>query len=288
MKKLITPVSQTTLLMFNVVSLVFLVGCSTTAGVVKSTANTIDSAEDSVTNVDELQSTANAAKAKTVKPAPDSGFIKHPERQTKRADMPFQKVWIRPGLDTSKYKELIVAPVNTQHMLKMDWLHKASTANWVGDVKKDIRKLAKYFRAQVVKEFKKDVKHRFQVVHHPRPGKPALRLELALIQIDPSTPVLHALGMAAPVYGTGAAVSVANQRRAAFEGRLRDLQTGEIVATFADRDMADIGPLDLTKLTWYGPAKGIMDRWAKQFVQVANRKPGEVVTDPTSFTLMPF
>ena len=173
-------------------------------------------------------------------------------------------------------------------MLEMDWLHKASSANWVGDVKKDIQELAKYFHDQVEKEFKEDVKHRFQVIHHHRPGKPALRLELALIEIDPSTPVLHALGYAAPVYGTSTAVGVVNQRRAAFEGRLRDLKTGEIVATFADRDMADLGPIDLTRLTWYGPAKGIMDRWAKQFVQVANKKPGEVVTDPTAFTLMPF
>jgi hypothetical protein len=49
-----------------------------------------------------------------------------------------------------------------------------------------------------------------------------------------------------------------------------------------------VGPLDLTRLTWYGPAKGIMDRWAKEFVQVANRRPGEAVADPTPFTLRPF
>ena len=79
-----------------------------------------------------------------------------------------------------------------------------------------------------------------------------------------------------------------NQRRAAFEGRLRDLQTGEVVATFADRDMQNVGPIDLTRLTWYGPAKGNMDKWAKQFVQIANRKPGEVITDSTAFTLRPF
>ena len=52
--------------------------------------------------------------------------------------------------------------------------------------------------------------------------------------------------------------------------------------------MQDAGPLDLTRLTWYGPVKGIMDRWAHQFVQVANRKPGEIVTDPAPFTLRPF
>jgi hypothetical protein len=235
-----------------------------------------------------VKSGSNDAKAMAVEPAPNAGFIEQPDQQVKRADLPFQKVWIKPGFDKSGYKELIVAPVNTQHMLKMDWLHETSSASWIGDVKKDIDELARYFHDQVVKDFKADPKHRFQVIDSPAQHKqPALRLELALIEIDPSMPVLHALSWAGPP-GTGTAAGAVNQRRAAFEGRLRDLQTGEIVATFADRDMQDAGPLDLTRLTWYGPAKGIMDQWAKQFVQIANRKPGEVVTDPTAFTLKPF
>jgi hypothetical protein len=86
----------------------------------------------------------------------------------------------------------------------------------------------------------------------------------------------------------GTAAGAINQRRAAFEGRLRDLRTGEVVATSADRAMQDVGSLDRTRLTWYGLAKGIRDRWAEQFVQIANREPAEVVTDPTPFTLRPF
>lgn len=235
-----------------------------------------------------VTSNANALKGEVVTPAPDAGFIEDPERQTKRADLPFQKVWVEPGVDFKKYRELIVAPVNTQHMLKMDWLHKLSSAEWIGNAKADIKELAQYFHDQVVKDFQQDPNHRFQVIDDSeQPRQPALRMELALVEIDPSQPVLHALSWAGPP-GTGTAAGAINQRRAAFEGRLRDMQTGEVIATFADRDMQDAGPLDLTRLTWYGPAKGIMDRWAKQFVQVANRKPGEMVTDPIPFTLRPF
>lgn len=235
-----------------------------------------------------VKSGSNDAKALAVEPAPNAGFIEQPDRQVKRVDLPFQKVWIKPGFDKSGYRELVVAPVNTQHMLKMDWLHDMSSASWIGDVKNDINELAQYFHAQIVKDFEADPKHRFQVIESPSQHKqPALRLELALIEIDPSTPVLHALSWAGPI-GTGSAAGLVNQRRAAFEGRLRDLQTGKIVATFADRNMQDVGPLDLTRLTWYGPAKGIMDQWSKQFVQIANRKPGEIITDPTAFTLRPF
>ena len=234
-----------------------------------------------------VQSESNDAKALVVEPAPNAGFIEQPDRQVKRADLPFHKVWVKPGFDANNYKELVVAPVNTQYILKMDWLHDMSSANWLGDVKKDIEELAQYFHDQVVKDFEEDPDHRFQIINSPTQHKqPALRLELALIEIDPSTPVLHALGWLQ--LGGGTTAGLINQRRAAFEGRLRDLQTGKVVATFADRDMQDAGPLDLTRLTWYGPAKSIMDQWANQFVQIANRKPGEMITDPTPFTLRPF
>ena len=234
-----------------------------------------------------LQSGSNKMKAVAVEPAPNAGFIEQPDRDKKIAYIPFQRAWIKPGFDKANYKELIVAPVNTQYMLKMDWLHNMSSASWFGDVKNDIDELAVYFHDQIVKDFENDPNHRFRVIESPaKHKKGVLRLEIALVEIDPSTPVLHAAGWA--VIGGGTAAGVVNQRRAAFEGRLRDLQTGKIVATFADRNMQDVGPIDLTRLTWYGPAKGIMDMWATQFVQIANRKPGEVISDPTAFTLRPF
>ena len=111
-----------------------------------------------------------------------------------------------------------------------------------------------------MKDFQQDPHHRFQVIDEAAQRRqPTLRLELALVEIDPSEPVLHALGWLEP--GGGTAAGIINQRRAAFEARLRDMQTAEVIATFADRDMQDVGPLDLTRLTWYGPAKDIMDRW---------------------------
>ncbi len=241
------------------------------------------------TSCSSMRTGSNELKAKVVKPLPDTAFIEHPERQSKRADLPFQKVWIAPGFVKNTYQELLVAPVNTQYMFEMDWLHQISSANWLGNVKKDIKELGKYFHDRVVQEFRQDLNHRFKVIERPEHSRQrALRIELALIKIDPSTPVLHALSWASPVPGPGTALGIAQKRRVAFEGRLRDLKTGEVVATFADHDMADAGPLDLTRLTWYGPAKGVMDRWAEQFVEIANSKDGAVVTDPVAFTLMPF
>lgn len=240
-----------------------------------------------VTSCSTVQSTANDTKAMVIEPAPNVGFIEHPEKQVKHADMPFQKTWVKPGFHKSNYQEIVIAPVNTQYMLEMDWLHEVGSANLLTDIKADFAELADYFRKQLVTAFENDPNHRFRVLRYAvNHTQPALRLEVALIEADPSEPILHAAGWL--VLGGGTAAGLVNQRRAAFEARLRDLQTGEIVATFADRDMQDMGPLDLTRLTWFGPAKGIIDQWAEQFVQLANRKPGELVTDPVPLTLRPF
>ena len=88
-----------------------------------------------------IQSGSNTAKAVWVKPAPDAGFIEQPDRQVNPADLPFHKVWIKPGFDANNYKELVVAPVNTQYMQQMSWLHRLSSANWLRDVERDIAEL---------------------------------------------------------------------------------------------------------------------------------------------------
>ena len=47
-----------------------------------------------------------------------------------------------------------------------------------------------YFHDQIVKDFEDDPKHRFQVIEPPsKHKKGVLRLELALVEIDPSIPV---------------------------------------------------------------------------------------------------
>lgn len=232
-----------------------------------------------------MQSAGDKMEETFTKPAPDAGFISDATRQKKLNYLPFQKVWIDPKFNKDNYTEIFIAPVNTQYMQEMSWLSNMNSAHWFSDVQKDIKELAEYFQSTVTKEFKADPKHRLSVLATPGQNKAALSLEMALVEINPSTPILHAAGWLAP--GGGIAANVVDERTVAFEARLRDMQTNEIVATFADRKAQAIAPLDLTNLTWYGPSKGIMDNWAKEFVAVANRKAGEVVTHKR-FTLKPF
>ncbi len=203
-----------------------LIGCST-----------VNSVEN------DAQGLSNDAKGAVIAPAPNTAFTPDaPQRETKLAYLPFQKAWIKPGFDFKAFPYLVVAPVNTQYMLKMDWLNKLSSVNYLTNVKQDINELAVYFQNQVITDFQNGPNHRFIVLDYPaQQTQGVLQLELALIEVDPSKPVLNALGWLQP--GGGTAAALVNQRRAAFEGRIRDLNTNEIVATFADRNMPDVDPL---------------------------------------------
>ena len=75
----------------------------------------------------------------------------------------------------------------------MDWLHSITAADIIGNAQKTTAELAIYFHVQIVKNFKEDPKHRFTVIESEANHKsPALQLELALIEIDPSASVFEA------------------------------------------------------------------------------------------------
>ena len=74
----------------------------------------------------------------------------------------------------------------------------------------------------------------------------------------------------------------------AFEARMRDGATKEIVAMFADRESQKYSPVNIKDLTWYGHARSIIREWADQFVRMANKQPGEIIKDSPPFDLRPW
>jgi hypothetical protein len=74
----------------------------------------------------------------------------------------------------------------------------------------------------------------------------------------------------------------------AFEAKINDSKTSTVLAMAADREQGKMAPINLRALTWYGEANVIIDEWAGQFVQIANKRPGEIVKDTSPFTLKPW
>ena len=100
------------------------------------------------------------------------------------------------------------------------------------------------------------------MVDSPTHDAHTLELEVALIEVIPSKVVLNILGYAPFFVGTGITVvrTIADDKSsAAFEARMRNSSTRQIVLLAADREAQQLTIVDLRGLTWYSDAEGIID-----------------------------
>lgn len=219
-------------------------------------------------------------------PSEGAGFVPVQE-MSRREDLPFHKTWVKAGVDWKKYQSLYIKDVNTQYLLEASWWQKNMRRD---KMEADVRDVAAYMKQQFKTAFQSDPQNRFQIVDAPVEG--SLVLEMALTELVPSNPALEALSMAAP-YGSGIAVQAAAKESGAkatvaFEAKIKDASSDEVLAMVADREQGKAAPINLRALTWYKESEGIIDEWAGQFVQIANRRPGEIVKDTSPFTLKPW
>jgi hypothetical protein len=220
-------------------------------------------------------------------PAKGTGFTNTKEMD-KDPSLPFQRSWIKPGFDKSRYTKLYVAPVNTEYMLKItDW-QKGTRKE---EIQADTAKLAVHARNELKKAFREDPKHRMEILDEPTSDPDALTLEVAITEVVPSKVVLNALGFVP--FGIGMTLNAVRMvgkdtSTVALEGRIRDSASGEVVAMFADREAQQMALVSVRGLTWYGHAQTAISQWSKQLVAIANRKPGETVKDTGPFTLKPW
>jgi hypothetical protein len=218
-------------------------------------------------------------------PSKGAGFVPV-QQMTKAEELPFNKSWVRDDLKWKNYKSIYISPVKTQYLLESsDW-----QKNFRKDkMTEDAQDIARYMETSFKEAFRDDPRKHFQVLESPAPG--SLTLELALTELVPGNVALEVLGYAP--YGGGAAVKLLERATGAvstvaFEAKLKETDSGKVMAMFADREQQKYSPLDFRGLTWYGNAHRLINEWADQFVDVANKEPGQSVEESSPFTLMPF
>jgi uncharacterized protein YceK len=250
-----------------------------------SGCSTVDSLQSSATDsLDSMKSWMNT-KLKA-QPAAGTGYVPM-DQLTKNPNLPFDKAWIKQGVDWNQYRTIYIAPVNTDYLMAADWWQKTLRAD---QMQQDVQKMATFMRTQFIMAFQNDPHHRLRVVMSQEKG--SLTLAMALTELVPSHVLLNAIKIAGP-YGSGLAAAALErgseaQSTVAFEARVIDTDTGQPVAMFADREYATARPIDLKGFTWYGNAEDIVKQWAKEFVEVANRQPGEIIKPASSFSLKPW
>ena len=199
--------------------------------------------------------------------------------------IPFHSAWIKEGFDKTWYNKVYIAPVDVSHLLaENSWWQNSFRYS---HIEQDAEEIAKFTRETFIKAFKDAKDSNFKIVK--KPVEKTLILEMAITELTPNKPFLKTASYAPFFIGTG--IKVINQTNpsvVAFEARVKDGETGEIIAKFADKEKEQTSFVSKKHFSWYGHAEDIIIDWADQFVQLANRKPGEIIKDTSTVELKPW
>lgn len=208
--------------------------------------------------------------------APDAGFIDNPQVLKPDAKLPFDDVWFKEGVDLNKYTKVYIAPIDTTHLLKLDWWDRASEAP--GSEKAQADDLTGYFHDQLVNAFTSNDHKKFTVVDKPSPD--ALSVELAIVEVVPTKVWLNTIGYVA--------IGALSSGTTAFEGRLRDGQTNEVIAEFKDREDGQFDLVSIRDLTWFKHSEHTLKLWSDELAHICYRAPDEAIAPMSTVTLRPW
>lgn len=209
-------------------------------------------------------------------PAPDAGFITDPQDLAADSKLPFDDVWFREGTDLSSFKTVYIAPIDTTHLLKLDWWDKWNLAP--GDEQQQAKSLADYFSQRLSEAFNNDERKKLRVVSAPQ--KDSLIMELAITEVVPTKPWLNAIGYAV--------LGPLSQGTTAFEGRLRHGASQQVIAEFKDRENGQIDAVSVADFLWFQHSKHTIGVWSDDLVKICFRAPDEAIAPMSTVTLRPW
>ncbi|MDD5349160.1 MAG: DUF3313 family protein [Chthoniobacteraceae bacterium] len=212
-------------------------------------------------------------------PAPPSPFLEHPQQMVRdRCRTPFDSVWRNPSpaawARIHGFDRIVIMPVDITHV-------QASPKQ-----RADMVKMAAYMQEQFQKEFAKESPYR--VVTHR--GPKTLELQLALVEIKPTN-------VPGNVVSTGAGVVVPGANwvgeqfthgTIAFEAKLRNARTGELLAEYADRENDKLTIFSFRDYDPHAHNRRAVQDWAIQMKKLATTPTHEKVPGAMRFSLNPF
>lgn len=213
-------------------------------------------------------------------------FLEDVNIRSKLDTLPYDHSWVRSGFNGKIYNKLYVKPIRTDFLPDNEWQRSASPfINSKDDYQRQAKEVAAYFKASLEQKIRSYEGNRLTLVD--RPGSDVLTLELALTELEFSHPVARAAALAAPVPGTGPALSTMSDPHAAFAARMTD-GSGRLVATAADRKFPPTRIVDLNKLTVMSSAREICSLWADTLSEALNKGRFVETEGNSRFSILPW
>lgn len=226
------------------------------------------------------------------KPVPLSPFVEHPKQMKPARDrVPFHYAYFakdplvrQRALGKS---EIYVAPVYLNYMRPLKKMLVRYEVEH-GSIERNEKKMATLLRNTFANEFKQAEAPRYKLAQ--KPNSNSVTLELAIVELNPTSPKGNAVKTAAkfmvgPLAGLGGVFTKGNM---AIEGKLKNSQTGELVFQFADNEADKMTFYSLRDYQAYGHAYISIEHWARQFEQFTRTRPNEKIKESTFFTLSPY
>jgi len=221
-------------------------------------------------------------------PAPDAGFSDNPgAMEDAHSESPFHRGWASSYWleNNKKYRNIIIAPVNTEHLLKASWWENQNSKT-KESLEIDRQNIATFFRENLIRAYKEDPQSRFVVTDTP--GLNTLVLEIAIVELVPAKKYFNLVSSIGGLFVPGASyVSSLGKGSIAIEGRVRDSQTGIVHVKFADRESDKSAPINLAAFDWYRGSKQHIQDWAEQLVMLGSSE-HKLVAASSPFTLTPW
>ncbi len=181
--------------------------------------------------------------------------------------LPFEHSWRDPKVDITKYKNIVVRPVNTSFLNSEKWEESKSTfiPNKNAYLRRS-RALARYWNKSLNKSFSSPVCMFYKTTNTGTPHTLILEVALTEVRFDPAAP---ATGKP-PVPAGSVTTMLTGVPVCAFEARVRDATTGELISTAADRRGPELTVIGSDKNTFTRPNEKICDEWSDQLMKSSN------------------
>lgn len=226
------------------------------------------------------------------RPSAPSPFFEQPRlAQDASLHLPFQKVWTTSDATIlaggRAKKKLYIAPV-TLHFLRPVDKKLAVMEIARGGVHRQEADVARRLQEEFIMAFRRSPSPLYQLVS--RPGSDTLTLQLALIELNPTSPKGNAVMtlMKLAVSPIASLASYFTKGTMAIEGKVIEPRSGRAFFQFADKEADRLTFLSTRDYQPYGHAVYTMREWAVQFEQLTRTPPGQKLKDSSFMTLMPY
>ena len=226
-------------------------------------------------------------------PAEPSAFVDVPGGlQAASERSPFQSEAFRNGDMNAFYErrkkctKLLIRPVRTDFIMERSWWDAFGTFD-EAEYAQDASDVAAYFYKRMREEIEQWPGERWKLVEQA--DEETLVIEYALVELVPTKAIVNAAGTALSFFVPGGGLTSAVAKGSiAFEAKIYDGATGDLLLVFADRESDKTSLVSIADYRYYAHAREAIDDWSEQFAELAHTPKNHQVSDSLPFTLRPW